>query len=244
MVSRQVPERHNAAQPAVLDNPVWHALVGTHRELAIASGRAARYPADVSPFMALADEADATDWARLLELAGSDRIVLVNPPEEILVNLQVVQQFAVLQMLAPTELPARPDAVHGLDDLALEQLDESDAEDMLDLAQRTKPGPFELGTGRLGLYYGLRNGGKLVAMAGERMRPEGWSEISGVCTDAAYRGRGLARFLMERVMKEVRERGDQPFLHVMEDNTAAISLYHTMGFTVRRRLAIRGYQQI
>jgi predicted GNAT family acetyltransferase len=105
---------------------------------------------------------------------------------------------------------------------------------MLDLVRRTRPGPFEKRTYLLGGYLGIRRGGALVAMAGERMHPPGWTEISAVCTDPAQRGQGLAARLTLAVAAGIRDRGDVPFLHTGADNAPAIRLYEVLGFTLRR----------
>jgi predicted GNAT family acetyltransferase len=106
---------------------------------------------------------------------------------------------------------------------------------MLNLIERTKPGPFRKRTIELGNYLGLRVDGELVAMAGERLQPPGYTEISAVCTDERFRGRGLAGRLIRAVGHGIRERGDIPFLHASAQNTNAIRLYESMGFVLRRR---------
>ncbi len=208
-----------------LDNPVLDSLAGNHRELAITSGRVARYPADVSPFMAIPADATAEDWAQLAELAGDDPITLIDPPTPPR-NWTLQRELTVVQMTGLNAHSTLED--HGV------KLNDSDAPEMLELAQRTKPGPFAVRTNKLGAYFGIRDNGTLVAMAGERLRPSGWTEVSAVCTDEAYRGRGLGRALMERVIDGIRARGEQPFLHVAATNAGAIRLYERMGFQARR----------
>ena len=105
---------------------------------------------------------------------------------------------------------------------------------MLELVGRAKPGPFLQRTVEMGAYYGIRRDGRLVAMAGERLRPPGWTEISAVCTDEEHRGQGLATRLVRHVAAGITARGDTPFLHAAAVNTGAIRLYESMGFTVRR----------
>jgi predicted GNAT family acetyltransferase len=105
---------------------------------------------------------------------------------------------------------------------------------MLDLVGRTKPGPFLPRTVELGTYLGIRRDGALVAMAGERLHPPGWTEISAICTDEAFRGQGLATRLVHAVAAGIRERGETPFLHASADNTNAIRLYESLGFRLRR----------
>jgi predicted GNAT family acetyltransferase len=115
-------------------------------------------------------------------------------------------------------------------------LGEQDAGEMLALASLTEPGPFFARTHRLGGFVGVKQGGKLVAMAGERMKPPGYTEVSGVCTHPDYRGRGYAAGLMRVVGRAILARGDLPFLHVYASNTGAIALYHGLGFTLRRTM--------
>jgi predicted GNAT family acetyltransferase len=106
---------------------------------------------------------------------------------------------------------------------------------MLDLVARTRPGPFLPHTIELGGYLGIRRSGALVAMAGERLLPPDWSEISAVCTDPAFRGQGLATRLTLAVANAITDRGDMPFLHAAADNISAIRLYESLGFRLRRQ---------
>jgi ribosomal protein S18 acetylase RimI-like enzyme len=222
-----------------LDNPVWASLTGTHSRLALVNGRAARYPADISPFMGMPDDARPEDWRQLADLAGADPVVLVNPPASLPPGWSPLREIKGLQMLAPADpQPVEP----SMDDWHVDHLGIADASDMLALATATEPGPFAARTGVLGVYLGIRDQGKLIAMAGERLQPHGWIEISGVCTDPAYRGRGLARMLMELVASGIRQRGQRPFLHVIASNTGAIRLYESMGYVIRRALDITAYR--
>jgi predicted GNAT family acetyltransferase len=115
------------------------------------------------------------------------------------------------------------------------RLTEADVPEMLALVERTRPGPFRRRTIELGTYLGIRRAGALVAMAGERLHPPGWTEISAVCTDAAYRGQGLGTRLVRAVAAGIRARGETPFLHAAAANTGAIRLYESMGFRLRQR---------
>ena len=118
------------------------------------------------------------------------------------------------------------------------QLSADDVPEMLELVARTKPGPFARRTIEMGSYIGLREAGRLVAMAGERFHPPGWTEISAVCTAPEHRGRGLATRLMQALAYAIRDRGETPFLHVTSSNTAAIGLYEAMGYTPRRSFEV------
>ncbi|MFB7179388.1 GNAT family N-acetyltransferase [Streptomyces sp. NPDC056257] len=223
------PETGTLSDSAVLDNPVWASLTGTHRAFAELgpAGLAGRYALDTSPFAALRDPEDPAAWADLAALVGPGQEVWVTglptPPAdwETLMTVPGVQLDgrAVRAEAAPEAVP----------------LGRGDVPEMLELVGLTRPGPFLDRTVELGTYLGIRHEGRLVAMAGERMRPAGWSEISAVCTHPDHRGRGLAGRLTRAVAAAVRERGDSPFLHAAAANTGAVRLYESMGFTVRRR---------
>jgi GNAT superfamily N-acetyltransferase len=209
---------------------VWAALDGPHAHLAERVGRAARYPADVYAFAALADPRDPAAWADLLTLVGPGTTVRIKPVETVPEDWEVIGGGVGVQ-LVDTALRAEPapEAV---------RLGPDDVPEILDLVARTRPGPFLKRTIELGTYLGIREEGRLIALAGERLRPPGWTEISAVCTDPAHRGRGLATRLVRAVAAGVRERGDIPFLHAAADNTNAIRLYESIGFTLRRRSPI------
>lgn len=144
--------------------------------------------------------------------------------------LHVARAAPLAQMVAPRLLPAQ-DMPPGW-----VLLGEEDAAEMLELALLTKPGPFHPLTHRLGRFIGVREGGRLVAMAGERMRMPGFAEVSGVCTHPDWRGRGLAGALMRIVMQAMLDRGETPFLHAYAAHDKTIALYRTLGFEVRAEL--------
>ncbi|KAA9374555.1 GNAT family N-acetyltransferase [Microbispora cellulosiformans] len=209
-----------------LDNPVWASLTGPHAHLAERHGNALRYPVDVSPFHTLPDDPGPGDWHDLAVLAGPGATIPVTgvtPPD----GWEVVAHGAGVQLVGDDVVPA-------WDDEAV-RLGAADVPDVLDLVERTQPGPFRPRTIELGVYLGIRRRGALVAMAGERLHPPGWTEISAVCTDPAFRRQGLAARLVLAVAAGVRARGEIPFLHAAESNVDAIRLYETLGFRLRRR---------
>src|SRR5712691_9934325 len=109
---------------------------------------------------------------------------------------------------------------------------------MMELAELTKPGPSSARTYELGTFLGIRVGNQLAAMAGERMKLDGYSEIAAVCTHPSQRGRGYAQALLGAVSRMIAARGETPFLHVFSDNAPAIALYHRMGLSIRRRIYV------
>ncbi|WP_371785638.1 GNAT family N-acetyltransferase [Streptosporangium subroseum] len=215
------------SEPHPLDNPAWSSLTGPHSHFAERRGNVLRYPVDVSPFVALPPEPDAADWNDIAALAGPGALVplagvAVPPPDD----WEVVMRLAGVQLV--------DDGIAAAPDDEAVRLEEKDVPEMLDLVARTKPGPFLPRTIELGVYLGIRRDGALVAMAGERLHPPGWTEISAICTDAAFRGQGLATRLVRAVAAGIRERGETPFLHAAADNTNAIRLYESLGFRLRR----------
>lgn len=218
-----------------LDNPVWASLTGAHAHLALGSGAGRAYPADVSPFSGLADQSSPRAWSDLAQVAGPGAVLVVPalavaPPA----GFEVSWRLPGVQLVAGREFRASVAAAPTPADVV--ELTEGDVPDMLDLTARTKPGPFAQRTRALGRYVGLREQGRLVAMAGERLRPPGATEISAVCTDPTVRGRGFATLLVRAVAAGVLARGGTPFLHAAAENTSAIRLYRAMGFELRREI--------
>ncbi|MGW0786099.1 GNAT family N-acetyltransferase [Streptomyces sp. NPDC002913] len=217
-----------AAHP--LDNPARSSLTGPHAHFAERSGRILRYQPDVTPWLALPDHPDPQDWADVATLAGPGASVTLTafrePPPA---DWEIVFHAEGVQMV-DRAVDAAPDPEAVL-------LGPADVPEMLDLVERTRPGPFLPRTVELGTYLGIRRDGVLVAMAGERLHPAGWTEISAVCTDESVRGQGLASRLIRAVAHGIRERGETPFLHAAASNTGAIRLYESLGFTLRRRTA-------
>jgi len=213
--------------PHLLDDPVRASLLGAHQAFADRSGTATRYLPDVGPFAAL--PADEPGWRDLATLVGPGATTVfaaeeVRPPD----GWEVLRVMAGEQYVG-TDVAAAPDPEAVV-------LGPADVPEMLDLVARTRPGPFEKRTPELGTYLGVRQGGRLVALAGERMRPAGWTEISAVCTDPDARGQGLAGRLVRAVAALVVARGEVPFLHVAAENASARRLYRSLGFDKRRDL--------
>ncbi|WP_375424091.1 GNAT family N-acetyltransferase [uncultured Friedmanniella sp.] len=222
-----------APSPHPLDSAAWASLTGVHARFALGQGRARRYPADVSPFAAVASFEDDRAWADLRELYTDGEVAgLAGPPG----FTRAVPCGWGLEGVVPGVQLVATDALWSAraDDAFV--LGAADAPEAVDLVVRTEPGPFRPRTYQLGTYLGLRRDGALVAMAGERLHPTGWTEISAVCTDPAYRRQGLATRLVRAVAELARGRGETPFLHTGATNSRAISLYLAMGFELRREV--------
>lgn len=214
-----------------LDRPVWGMLTGRQAHLAAVQGAAVRLDPGYGPFGAARDSG-AEAQAALAAIAATGDVWLVEteawpaPP-----GTQVLGTGALVQMVADRPAPLQP----GDEDCVL--LDGADAEQMTALALATKPGPWGDKTRLYGQFYGLKSEGRLMAMAGERMRPApGFDEVSAVCTWPEFQGQGLAAKLIRRVMAEMTARGATPFLHSYAANAHAIRLYEKLGFRVRREM--------
>ena len=210
-----------------LDRPIWHALAGRQREFAQGTGPALRFEPEVSPFAACRDNgpqalaalAALVPATGMLALLQADATPLPPGCEPVLVA-QGVQM--VLGELRPVPLE------HAAVDLGPD-----DVQDMVALAELTKPGPFLPGTPRLGRFVGIRVDGRLAAMAGERLKPGTFTEVSAVCTHPDFRGQGLAAQLSSLVAGRILARGERPFIHAFADNHRAIGLYGRLGFAHR-----------
>ena len=210
-----------------LDRPVWGALTTRQAHLALGDARAVRLAPDYGPFAAAADMSPASldALAALVPSVGS--IATVETAEMPALPGTTATQAACDQMVMAALVPG---------DIAFPvmRLRPADAAEMLALATLTKPGPFFARTHVLGAFVGVKVGGRLVAMAGERMRLPGFTEVSGVCTHPDHRGQGFAAGLMRTVVARILSRYETPFLHVYSNNRGAIALYETLGFKLRR----------
>jgi ribosomal protein S18 acetylase RimI-like enzyme len=220
------------SEPHPLDAVIWRALTSIHENLAEGDGLARRYPAAIAPFAAMIDMEPAS-FRSLLVLFGSDEQIALFTTEEVQPPpaFSVVRRASVDQMVLEDvgACMARPGA-------PIEVLGVADGPEMLALVNVTQPGPFGPRTIELGRYVGIRRQGALVAMAGERMRLDGFTEISAVCVEPAQRGHGFAAVLVRSLALSIAARSETPFLHVFTSNDAAIALYRKLGFTLRRRM--------
>ncbi|MEU6772238.1 GNAT family N-acetyltransferase [Streptomyces sp. NPDC046759] len=224
-----------------LDDPVGASLRGHHAHLARRAGRAVTYLPGVATFCAVSADADSADWADLARLLGPGEFAdmfscRATPPSD----WEPVFVLEGRQMIWTGS--GRPDRARTAVDADMVELGAADVPEMLELVERTRPGPFLPRTHELGTYLGIRDNGRLVAMAGERLRPPGWTEISAVCTAPEARGRGHAARLIGALVSRVLSRGERPFLHAAEANTGAIALYHRLGFESRTRVTFRGFR--
>ncbi|HYM76341.1 MAG TPA: GNAT family N-acetyltransferase [Candidatus Dormibacteraeota bacterium] len=215
-----------------LDNIIWQALTTRQAHFAEACGSARRFAREVTSLSAF-EEPNAAGYASLASLVGegSTAAIFLEEPFESRRGWEYVGGAPLLEMVcengAGSPPPARADIV---------ELGAVDSPEMVELTALTKPGPFGTRTHELGLYVGVRDGGKLVAMAGERLKVPGYTEVSAVCTHPDHVGKGYAQVLMSEVMRRIRERGEKAFLHVRSDNTRAVRIYERLGYRTRVEL--------
>jgi ribosomal protein S18 acetylase RimI-like enzyme len=213
----------------ILDSAVRASLLGAHARFAESVGDVLRYHPEVALFGTLPPDPSPQDWRDAAKLVGPGGTLVtagddVAPPA----GWQRANRIPGVQMVGGN-VAAAPDP-------RAVRLGPDDVPEILALIEHAQPGPFRTRTVEMGLFLGIRHEGRLVAMAGQRLRPPGWTEISGVCTHAAFRGRGLATRLIHAVAHDILEHGDTPFLHTGARNTTAIRLYEALGFRLRRRL--------
>lgn len=215
-----------------LDRPVWSALTSSHASFAQGGKLARRYPSDIAPFAAACD-ASAESLAALAALVPPGESVVLAEAQDVVLpaDLKAVTVAEAVQMIAAEPFSA-------IEDARIAPLTLDDAPEMLTLATLTKPGPFSLRALALGRFWGIKLDGKLAAMAGERMRQPGFTELSGVCSHPDIRGRGLGRTMSLYVAGKISERGDVPYLHAYAGNAAAIGLYEQIGFRLRSRMQV------
>ena len=211
-----------------LDRPIWHALNGRLARFGMGEGLARRFRAEVSPFIACGDDSEAALAAVARLLGPRDAaLFLQRGPVPLPPGCVRIEGGGGVQMVAEGFAPSPPPP-------GIVALDEADAPAMLALATLTEPGPFRARTHELSQFWGVKDeGGRLLAMAGERLKLPGMSEVSGVCTDPDARGRGYGELLSLHVASEIARRGETPFLHAYANKANAIRLYERLGFRLR-----------
>lgn len=216
----------------VLDRPVWSALTTRHAALSQGGALAKRYDPSIVPFAAARDDSEASLQALAALPAPGEEMLLLQAGA-----IRIPQGFAASVTATGVQMILKQ-APPEVTDSRIVPLSEADAEEMLRLAELTKPGPFTLRAQALGRFFGVKIDGRLAAMAGERMRQEGFSEISGVCTHPDFQGRGLARLLSVFLTHRVLARGETPYLHAYATNAAAIRLYESIGYEPRSAMSV------
>ncbi|MES2444649.1 MAG: GNAT family N-acetyltransferase [Pseudomonadota bacterium] len=213
-----------------LDRPVWAALTSRQAGLAEGDARAWRMQRDHGVFAAAADGSVESLAALAALIPEGEDVWLVEtdpvPPPGTVIRRQALCHQMIAEALTSAAEPG----------FEIVDLGEAAAGEMFALARLTEPGPYYPRTHRLGDFVGVKQDGRLVAMAGERMRLDGFTEVSGVCTHPDFRGRGYAGALMRVVTARILARGEAAFLHSYASNAGAIALYESLGFGFRAEI--------
>ncbi|MGH3622367.1 MAG: GNAT family N-acetyltransferase [Sciscionella sp.] len=215
-----------------LDNPIWNALTTRQEHFADGDTMARKFPAEVTTLAGFADSAPESfsSLARVMTPGEVVGLFLMRPaplPE----SLSLIRELALVQMWQ--ENASVSSAKENSAKSNIQEMRAKDVPEMVALAKLTEPGPFGTRTCELGCYLGVRENGQLAAMAGERLKLPGYTEISAVCTHPEHTGHGYATRLVAEIAEGIRARGERPFLHVREDNTRAADIYRRLGFAQR-----------
>lgn len=221
-----------------LDNPVWESLVSRHAALARRTAHAARYPSDAAPFVAV-DVADAEAAEQMAQLVAAGESVLfvgLSPP--------LSPQAWRIEPLVHIAQMTCASRLHVNDGPPVTELSRAQVADMLALTVLVYPHYFRPRTIEMGRYFGIHDGGRLVAMAGERMGFDGYREISAICTHPDHTGRGHAQRLTAMLTNDILDHGSVPFLHVSHQNGRAMSLYERIGYRFRADIPLLAVQRL
>jgi len=221
--------RYFCAVNHILDNPAYNALCSGDKHLSLGTDAVKYFDETVSPFIGF-EESNTKGFDDLHELLPPGRKILyaipspVCPPD----GWQLLVEIKGLQFVYEGNGAFK----NEFDNVV--PLHEEHVDEMVALATLTKPGPFGTGTIKFGHYHGIFEDGKLVAMTGQRLHIENYTEISAVCTHPDHVGKGYAYTLMQHQLQLILRQGKHPILHVRADNDRAISLYERLGFVVSR----------
>lgn len=216
----------------MLDNPAWGALISEQAAFAQGTDHAKRYQPGIVPFIACDDT--QTDHLKELDpwINAGESFYIIGDVPALPAGWIVEHELPCAQMVLRSSMPPMMEE----EGVQISLLGEADATDMYNLINSLQPGYYNKDTRLLGTYYGIRQQGTLVAMAGERMRLTGFTELSAICTHKDYAGRGYAQKLINRLCRQHADKGIISYLHVSLANERAIRIYDHMGFEQRRTI--------
>ena len=223
---------------SVLDNIMWNCMSGPHAVFAVGDGDVRRYAPGFSPIVGCREPTRPDFDALSNYCEPGDSLYIDIWSGEAPAGWRIEKEARMFKMVWQAAVPAEdaaPDAI---------PLRAEHASQAVELARLTNPGPFGIRTPELGEYFGYFDGGRLIAMAGERMCAGDLHEISGICSHPDFQGRGLARKLTLKLVRRQLQRGKTPFLHVMSHNAPARALYDKMGFRDYRDTLVRVIQKL
>lgn len=223
----------------LLDNPIWNALATRQSHLGRGGAHAKRFDSAIGPLSGLKEQSEEA-YAELAGLLSPGEIAILFFEEK--PNLppgwKLLRSGPLTQMICRGEPVPPSQAGNDGANFRIGPLTTDDVPQMLDLVRLTEPGPFGPRTIELGGYLGIWQGNRLAAMAGQRLAPPGFTEVSAVCTHPEFRGRRYAQLLVATVAQRIRKRGETPFLTLLASNTQAQRVYEAAGFVTRRTLEL------
>lgn len=214
-----------------LDNPIWNALNSGNKHLGFGNECVKYFDSQIAPFAGM-KELNQESLEKLYDLLPDESVVAIVIADTLKIEKpwQILNQEPIYQMVyeRATLFPER--------NINFIPLNTSHVPAMLELTALTKPGPFLGRTIEFGNYYGIFDGDRLVAMAGFRMQTDEYIEISAVCTHPDSVGKGYGTTLLTFLANQIISRNLIPFLHVRVNNTRAIELYKSLGFSIRQTM--------
>src|SRR4051812_48216984 len=213
-----------------LDNPVWYSLSETHSEFAIDYGNTKFYNPDYCPFAGFIDPENIADAIEQYS-ALSDNFFIVGEKPQVSNSVKIAKELVCLQMIIREKIELSVD-------IEIVKLTENHNEELCALVNLVQPGYFKTKTPLLGNYFGIFKENQLVAITGERMKMNDFTEVSAIVTHPDHTGKGYAKQLITHVVNAIFEENKTPFLHVVESNIGAIKLYEKLGFVTRRKMSL------
>ncbi|EIA08143.1 GNAT family N-acetyltransferase [Flavobacterium frigoris] len=218
-----------------LNNPVWYSLAESHKKLALLYNKTHFYDPDYCAFGAFNEipnkGEDVVAYAKLVP-----SFFIFGEKPSIPNSLKLTDELLCLQMIVRSRI-----IISYKDEIV--KLEESHREALLGLVKIVYPEYFKSKTADLGNYYGIFKNNQLVAITGERMQMNEFTEVSAVITHPEHIGQGYAKQLVAFTANAIFEQNKIPFLHVAKANIGAVKLYEKLGFETRREISIWNISQ-
>lgn len=212
-----------------LDNPVWHSLSESHEKFALNYDEIKFYNPDYCPFGGFTSNGNILEATNQYALICNNFFIVGENPK-VSDSLRLTKELICLQMIVREKIQVTLEN-------EIIKLTENHSNELIDLVNLVQPGYFKPKTFLLGDYFGIFKNGKLIAIAGERMKMNDFTEVSAILTHPEHTGKGYAKQLIAHVVNKILSEERIPFLHVVENNVGAIKLYEKLGFTTRRKMS-------
>ncbi|SFS36764.1 FR47-like protein [Zhouia amylolytica] len=213
-----------------LDNPVWYSLNEEHGKFSVVYNQIRFYHPEYCPFGGFTEEDNTSIGINKYALL-TDHFYVVGDKPSFKSKIQLKNELVCNQMLLKEPLDFEStECITVLKTINQKQ-------DLFNLVNLVQPGYFKSKTSDLGNYYGIYKDNKLIAVTGERMKMNKFTEVSAVVTHPEFTGKGYAKQLIKHTTTQIFKENKTPYLHVAESNYGAIKLYEKLGFTTRRKIS-------